>query len=422
MPHSGVAFSFNFAILPSSILYTMQQLRKYLTILIMTGISGSLFAQQKYKSDLLQTIDDALQKAVAQYQYLATTLPADSLPRTYYPLTKKSAFSESGWWTSGFYPGSLLYLYTYSHNPALKTEAEQKEKLLEKEQYNKGTHDLGFMMYCSFGNSEKIQAAEKTEEILMNSAKSLATRFNPKIGCIQSWNASKKWKFPVIIDNMMNLELLFWATHHSGDSSFYKIAVSHANTTMKNHFRTDNSSWHVVNYDPETGKVISKQTAQGYADYSAWSRGQAWGLYGYTVMYRATKDRKYLVQAEKIAKYLMTNPNLPADKIPYWDYNSPDIPATYRDASAAAITASALIELSGYADAIHKASYLKFSEDILHALAGPAYTAPVGQNGGFILKHSTGALPMSSEVDVPLTYADYYYIEAMLRYKALKGK
>ncbi|MDE3251379.1 MAG: glycoside hydrolase family 88 protein [Bacteroidota bacterium] len=400
----------------------MRHFKKYLTLLVLAGISGSLFAQQKNKSDLLSTIDDALQKAVAQYQYLATTLPADSLPRTYYPLTKKSAFSESGWWTSGFYPGSLLYLYTYSHNPVLQTEAEKKEALLEKEQFNKGTHDLGFMMYCSFGNSEKIHPSEKNETILMNSARSLSTRFNPKIGCIQSWNASKKWKFPVIIDNMMNLELLFWATKHSGDSSFYKIAVSHANTTMKNHFRADNSSWHVVNYDPETGQVISKQTAQGYADYSAWSRGQAWGLYGFTVMYRATHDRKYLVQAEKIARYIMTNPNLPADKIPYWDYNSPDIPATYRDASAAAITASALIELSGYTDAIHKTNYLKFSEDILHALAGPAYTAPVGQNGGFILKHSTGALPMSSEVDVPLTYADYYYIEAMLRYKALKGK
>ncbi len=384
--------------------------------------SGTLPAQQKNKADLLQIINTSLQKAVAQYQYLASTLPADSLPRTYYPLTKKPAFSESGWWTSGFYPGTLLYLYEYSHNQSLKTEAENKEKLLEKEQYNKGTHDLGFMMYCSFGNSEKIQASAVNEAILINSAKSLSTRFNPVVGCIQSWNASSKWKFPVIIDNMMNLELLFWATKHTGDSSFYKIAVTHANTTLTNHFRTDNSSWHVVNYDPETGKVISKQTAQGYADYSAWSRGQAWGLYGYTVMYRATKDRKYLAQAEKIARYIMTNPNLPEDKIPYWDYNSPDIPATYRDVSAAAITASALIELSGYADAGNKADYLKFSEQVLRTLSGPAYTAPVGQNGGFILKHSTGALPMSSEVDVPLTYADYYYIEAMLRYRALPRK
>lgn len=381
----------------------------------------AVFAQPKPKPNLLSVIDTALEKAVAQYQYMATIIPADKLPKTWYPLTKKSENSNSGWWCSGFYPGSLLYLYQYSKNSSLLQEAEAREKLLEKEQYNKGTHDLGFMMYCSFGNSQRLNPSKETAEILLNSAKSLSTRFNPTVGCIQSWNASAKWKYPVIIDNMMNLELLFWATKYSGDSSFYKIAVTHANTTMKNHFRPDNSSYHVVNYDPETGHVLTKQTAQGYADYSAWSRGQAWGLYGYTVMYRSTHDPKYLVQANKIAKYIMSNPNLPADKIPYWDYNSPDIPATYRDASAAAITASALLELSKY-DAAKSSSYIKFAEDVIRALASPAYTAVVGENGGFILKHSTGSLPGSSEVDVPLTYADYYYIEAMLRYKALKGK
>lgn len=420
MPHSGVAFSFNFAILPFTILYTMQQLKKYLTILIMTGLSGSLFAQQKYKSDLLQTIDDALQKAVAQYQYLATTLPADSLPRTYYPLTKKSAFSESGWWTSGFYPGSLLYLYTYSHNPALKTEAEQKEKLLEKEQYNKGTHDLGFMMYCSFGNSEKIQTSEKTEEILMNSAKSLATRFNPKIGCIQSWNASKKWKFPVIIDNMMNLELLFEATKLSGDSTFYKIAVSHANQTMKNHFRSDYSSFHVVDYDIATGGVRKKQTAQGYSDGSAWARGQAWGLYGFTMCYRETKNKKYLDQAEHIASFILHHPNLPRDMVPYWDFNAPDIPNEPRDASAAAVMASAFYELSTYSK--NKKEYRKAADKIMQSLT-KSYRSPIGANKGFLLLHSTGSKPVNSEVDVPLIYADYYYLEALLRMNKLnEGK
>jgi unsaturated chondroitin disaccharide hydrolase len=139
----------------------------------------------------------------------------------------------------------------------------------------------------------------------------------------------------VIIDNMMNLELLFWATRHSGDSSFYKIAVTHANTTLKNHYRPDHSSWHVVDYDPATGNVNVKQTAQGFADYSAWARGQAWGLYGWVVMYRATKNPVYLAQANAVAKFILNHPNLPADKVPYWDYNSIDIPATYRDASAA---------------------------------------------------------------------------------------
>jgi unsaturated chondroitin disaccharide hydrolase len=385
-------------------------------------LSVVTFAQQKNKTPLLQVIDSALGKAVDQYKVLGKNLPPDVLPKTYYPLTKKSETSKSSWWCSGFYPGSLNYLYEYSHDASLWDEASRAEKLLEKEQFNKGTHDLGFMMYCSFGNANRLMPTKEYAEILMNSAKSLSTRFNPTVGCIQSWGATAKWKFPVIIDNMMNLELLFWATKYSGDSSFYKIAVTHANTTMKNHYRPDFSSWHVVDYDPVTGNVNVKQTAQGFADYSAWARGQSWGLYGYVVMYRSTKDPKYLAHANKIANFILNNPTLPADKIPYWDYNSTDIPATYRDASASAIMASALIELSKYAGAEKGKTYLGVAEQIIRNLSTRVYTAPVGENGGFILKHSTGHLPGGSEVDVPLTYADYYYIEAMMRYKALKGK
>lgn len=397
--------------------------KKIITAALSLLLAGSVTAQKKQAgpTPLLQVIDTALNKAVKQYKYLQTQLPAGVLPKTYYPLTKKFETSNSGWWCSGFYSGTLNYLYEYSHDAAVWEEAGRAEKLLEKEQYNTGTHDLGFMMFCSFGNANRLKPAKEYDQILLNSAKSLATRFNPVVGCIQSWNASTRWKFPVIIDNMMNLELLFWATRYSGDSSFYKIAVTHANTTMKNHFRPDYSSYHVVDYDPATGAVAHKQTHQGYADYSAWARGQAWGLYGYVVMYRSTKDKKYLDQATHIAHFLMTHPGLPADKIPFWDYNSPEIPATYRDASAAAITASALLELSRY-DAKKASGYLAFAEDIIRALSAPAYTAPEGSNGGFILKHSTGHLPGNSEVDVPLTYADYYYIEALMRYKTLKEK
>lgn len=381
----------------------------------------SLPAQQT-KAPLLQIIDTALTKAVAQYKYLRDHLPADALPKTYYPLTKKFETSGSGWWTSGFYPGSLLYLYEYSHDPELLAEEKRIEKLLAKEQFNKGTHDLGFMMYCSFGNANRLNPSEEYKEILLNSARSLSTRYNPVVQSIQSWNANAKWKFPVIIDNMMNLELLFWATKASGDSSFYKIAVTHANTTIKNHYRPDYSSFHVVDYDPATGAVAHKQTAQGYADYSSWARGQAWGLYGFTVTYRSTHDPKYLAQANKVANYIITHPSMPADGIPFWDYQSPEIPATYRDASAAAITASALLELSKYADKTTGARYLAMAEKIIRSLSALTYTAPYSENGGFILKHSTGHLPGNSEVDVPLTYADYYYIEAMMRYKAIKGK
>ena len=400
----------------------MRRNKKYLFAFALLLMWGVTFAQQKSKPSLLLVIDTALQQAIEQYKHMGVNLPADVLPKTYYPLTKKSETSKSSWWCSGFYPGSLNYLYEYSHDASLWEEAGRAEKLLEKEQFNKGTHDLGFMMYCSFGNANRLKPSKEYQEILLNSAKSLSTRFNPVIGCIQSWNASAKWKFPVIIDNMMNLELLFWATQYSGDSSFYKIAVTHANTTLKNHYRPDNSSWHVVDYDPATGKVNAKLTAQGYADYSAWARGQAWGLYGYVVMYRSTKDPKYLAHANKIANYIMNNPALPADKIPYWDYNSPDIPATYRDASAASIAASALLELSKYVDTKKSQYYINFAEQTIRTLASRTYTAPVGENGGFILKHSTGHLPGSSEVDVPLTYADYYYIEAMMRYKALQKK
>ncbi len=400
----------------------MRKNNKYLLLVLVLSISGTAFSQQKAQrqpaADLLKIIDKAMINAVNQYKYLAAHTPTGVMPKTFLA-TKKLETSNTSWWTSGFFPGSLLYLYEYSHDTAMLNEGLRKQSLLEKEQFNKGTHDLGFMMYCSYGNANRLFPSKEYNEILLNSAKSLSTRFNTQAGVIRSWDHGK-WKFPVIIDNMMNLELLFWATKFSGDSSFYKIAVTHADNTIKNHYRADHSSWHVVDYDITTGQVIAKQTAQGFADSSAWARGQAWGLYGYTVMYRATKDKKYLTHANHIAHFMLSHPNLPADKVPYWDYNSIDIPATYRDASAAAITASALLELSRYADSKDSELYLRTAEQLIRVLSTQTYTAAAGENGGFILKHSVGHLPNNSEVDVPLTYADYYFIEAMMRYKALK--
>lgn len=377
------------------------------------------------KPALAHLIDGNLRQAVNQYKVMMGKLKADRFPRTFTAGPDTLVTSNAGWWCSGFYPGTLLYLYEFSKDPSLSAEATRMLKLLEKEQYNKGTHDLGFMMYCSFGNGLRLAKEGALsmpptyfDSILVHSARSLSTRFRPTVGCIRSWD-SKPWAYPVIIDNMMNLELLFWATHATGDSSFYKIAVTHANTTMRNHFRPDYSSYHVVDYDSVTGAVLARKTAQGFADSSAWARGQAWGLYGYTVMYRSTHDQKYLDQAEHIARFILTNPNLPADKIPYWDYNAPNIPAALRDASAAAIMASALIELCHYVSPEHARNYLDVAEKILVNLSSNTYKATVGSNGGFILRHSVGHLPAKSEVDVPLTYADYYFVEAMLRYRQL---
>jgi len=365
----------------------------------------------------LKSVNQLFRDAAAQYLFLSRQLPrTDVFPKTYE--LGKLQTSQSGWWCSGFYPGTLLYLYEKVKNDSLKQEADRMLAVLAKEQYNRSTHDLGFMMYCSFGNGYRQEQLSAYKEILLNSARSLASRFDSRTGCIKSWD-SKPEDYLVIIDNMMNLELLLWATKETGDSSFYKIAVTHANTTLKNHFRRDYSSFHVVNYNPFTGAVQQKKTAQGANDSSAWARGQSWGLYGYTVMYRETHDLQYLRQAENIAGFLLNHPALPVDKIPYWDYNAPGIPHTYRDASAAAVMAAALMELCGYAGPEKAEVYFRTGEQILKELSSTRYRADLGSNGGFFLQHSVGHLGQQSEVDVPLTYADYYYIEAMGRYQKL---
>lgn len=367
------------------------------------------------KSILKALCNQNMADAAAQYKILKDSLPPNTFPRTYQ--NSKLVTSNSGWWCSGFYPGSLLYLYEQTGDSVLYREALRMLTLLEKEQYNTRTHDLGFMMFCSFGNANRLNPTAAYQQILINSAKSLASRFSPVTNCIRSWDSAPE-DFLVIIDNMMNLELLFWATQQTEDSTFYNIAVTHANTTLKNHFRSDNSSYHVLNYDAVTGLVKERRTAQGYSNSSAWARGQAWGLYGYTVMYRFTRDKQYLLQAKNIAGFILNHPNLPADKIPFWDFNAPNIPNAKRDASAAAIIASALLELVDYVDD-EKQMYYATAETIITNLS-KEYKASMGTNGGFILKHSVGHLPQGSEVDVPLTYADYYFIEAMKRYAALK--
>ena len=377
--------------------------------------TGAVKAQQS-KAALLQMVNKRLAQAAKQYRFLMKQVPLDSFPETYDPATGKRGMGRSSSWMSGFYPGALWYLFEATHDSTLYREALAKMKSLEREQYNKDTHDLGFMMYCPFGNARRITFDTSYRRILLNSARSLASRFSPATGCTRSWN-SEPSKFMVIIDNMMNLELLCEGTKLSGDSSFYRIAVTHADTTMQHHFRPDYSSYHLVIYDPVTGQVQKKQTVQGAYDESAWSRGQAWGLYGYTMMYRETGDKKYLAQAMHIAGFIVQH--LPADKIPYWDFNAPGIPHTSRDVSAAAITCSALLELAAYAPPAAAEKYKHSAEAMLRSLMSAGYASAPGDNGGFIMKHGTGNHPKNSDIDVSLIYADYYYIEALLRYRNL---
>ena len=362
-------------------------------------------------------VNYALDRAVEQYKHMYVVM--DSIPEMLPRSVDKNGgleTSDSYFWTSGFYPGTLWYLYEYTGDGLLKEMASRMSDRVEIQKYNKDNHDVGFMINCSFGNKYRLLG-----DIITTTARSLSTRYRSAVGCTRSWShpGTLHWQFPVIIDNMMNLELLCRATELSGDKRFYDMAISHADKTMANHFRPDYSCYHVVNYDTISGNALQKCTWQGYADKSVWSRGQSWALYGYTMMYRETKQPRYLEQAKHIAGFLLNHPKMPQDKIPYWDFDDPDIPNALRDASAAAIMASALLELSGYVDEATGQGYVAVAETQLRTLASDEYLAKPGENTNFILKHSVGFLPQDSEVDVPLTYADYYFVEALMRYRAM---
>ncbi|MGC4234865.1 MAG: glycoside hydrolase family 88 protein, partial [Niabella sp.] len=399
-------------------------------VFFLLGVQVSLNAQRKHRlkpqSQVLQTVSTGLQESAGQYRHLMQQLQPDQWPRTFENGRLLTVNLRA--WISGFYPGTLLYLYEFSKDEALLAEARKKIEKMEELKTMTGHHDLGFMMYCSYGHALRLFPDDRYKDILVRSAKSLATRFDPRVGCIKSWDGiasldkKRMLNFPVIIDNMMNLELLFFASKVTGEPYFKDIAIKHAEMTMQHHLRPDFSSYHVVDYDVQTGKVNSRETQQGFSDNSTWSRGQAWGIYGFTMVYRETKDPRFLETACKMADFFINHSNLPPDRIPYWDFNvgQPGFdppwkydPSRYkeipRDASAAAITASALIELAGYVNKKQGAIYQKAAEEMITSLSSPAYRAANGSNGGFILKHASGGIPGNVEVDVPLTYDDYYY-------------
>ena len=391
---------------------TMKKIALYI-ILTLSVIQS--YGQKAPKCNMRKLIAYDIAVGVNQYKHLMQILPADRMPKTF----EKNALvtSDTNWWCSGFYPGTLWYLFENTGDTVIKTEAIKRLGILEKEKFRTEDHDLGFMMYCSFGNAYRITKQPAYKEVVLQSAVSLATRYRPIIKSIQSWNKSDRFQCPVIIDNMMNLELLSWASKNGGNKKLGEIAINHANSTIKNHFRPDGSSYHVLDFDLTTGKLLKSVTSQGAADSSAWARGQAWALYGFTMFYRFEKDEAYLNQAQKIADFMLNHPNLPKDKVMFWDFDAPGIPNALRDASAAAITASALLELGQFTKGKDKRKYVSAAKKILQTLSSPKYLAENGTNGGFILKHGVGALPYNSEVDVPLTYGDYYFIEALNRYK-----
>lgn len=402
------------------------------------AVSATATVQAQHAEEpMAQVIERGLSRARGQSLILADALKdrPNALPRTFEP--SKGAREPSlqtvryDHWVSGFFPGVLWMLYENSacKDSLLRQYAEMFTARVEPAKRVTNTHDLGFMLYCSFGQGYRLTGNKHYLDVIDEGTQSLLTRWNEKLGVIKSWDSNPRWQYPVIIDNMMNLEMLCFMTRETGDRRYERIAEKHANTTMKNHFRPDFSTFHVVSYDTITGQPHAKNTAQGYADSSSWARGQAWGLYGYTMMYRETLNPVYLEQARSIGKFLMNHPRLPEDKIPYWDYDAPEIVnrnashrKCLRDASAAAVMASALIELSLLDPTEMAPQWLQLAEQQLRTLSSPEYLAKEGEQGGFIIKHGVGHHQAGAEVDVPLTYGDYYYVEALMRMKQLMAK
>lgn len=390
-------------------------MKRYLTALAAAIILGSCTAPDPVK----ELADEVFELAKIQYAGMDDVLEKGGYPRST-NADGSLRTSDEGWWCSGFYPGSLWYIYEYTGDETFRGLAWKHTRSLEGLIDMHTDHDIGFQINCSYGNALRL-TGDSTAIVptYVAAARKLAARLNPATGVTRSWDWLRHdWRYPVIIDNMMNLELLTVAARISGETELADAADTHAETTLKNHFRPDWSSWHLIDYDPVTGEVRSKETVQGYAHESAWARGQAWALYGYTMMHRETGKQKYLDAAENIAEMIMSY--LPEDGIPYWDFNAPDIPEALRDASAGTIMASAFIELSTLTDDSGKSErYLETARRQLMTFGTDEYLAKPGENGGFLLKHCVGNMPENSEIDVPLSYADYYFLEALVRYSKL---
>lgn len=386
-----------------------KHIKKYITVVFTTCFFLLVScSKNNSSSDLTNRLAQKYLSSLFSFQHNSGN------PRTIEP-NGKIRIVPSTDWTSGFYPGSLWYMYELTNDVVFKDAAMNRTHVVEPEKFNGTTHDMGFKVFCSFGNAYRLTGKEEYKQVILESAKTLITRYNPNVGCIRSWDHhAQQWEYPVIIDNMMNLELLYWAFRETRDSVYYNIATTHALTTLKNHFRDDYSSYHVINYDTITGEVKHKHTHQGIAHESAWARGQAWGLYGYTMVYRETGDEQFLQLAKNIAAFIMNNKNLPEDGIPYWDFNDPTIPNAPRDASAAAVISSALYELCLYTPE-DSVIYKNFADKILDNLSSDTYLVALEDENPFLLDHSTGNMPNNDEIDCSIIYADYYYLEAISR-------
>lgn len=396
-----------------------KQLLAALGAFMLLSSCGRQLAQTALENDF--NVDAQLDYCVRQTSKALNQIPDNgSIPRNIAPNTDQWRMVDYKDWTSGFWPGELWYLFEATDDSKWKTAADKYTQYLKPLSVSPAIdHDLGFQVYNSFGNGYRLTKDLEYKSVLLKTADTLATLFNPRVGTILSWPRdvpNMEWPHHnTIMDNMINLELLFWASKNGGSKQLFDMAVSHATVTMNNHFRPDYTSYHVVVYDKDTGKKIKAVTHQGYSDSSTWSRGQAWAIYGFTMVYRETKDPKFLDFAHKVTRAYLDR--LPKDLIPYWDFDDPAIPNTTRDASAAAVVASALLELATYTRDYNLAN--EYNEKALGMLKELSDNYQSRDQNSALLLHSTGHKPAGSEIDYSIIYADYYYVEALLRYKKI---
>jgi len=374
-------------------------------------------------ADLTYTpvIDVAAAMSVAQIKLAAHD--AKSTTKLNYP--REHALHVANWttigptnWEGGFYPGALWQMFEHTGDPAWQARAAAWTAGLTNRQFDTTTHDLGFIVGNSFGQGMQLASDAAYLDVVLNAARSLSSRFDPDGGAIRSWNGGN---FQVIIDSLMNLELLFLAAKHGGTTAsgggpdeLYNIAVSHAGRVLANHLRPDGSTYHVVDYSAATGAVLSKYTHQGKSSESTWARGQAWAVYGFTMVYRETRDERFLVVARRAADYFLAH--LPDDFVPMADFQSPYSDLAHKDSSAAAIAASGLIELSQLeTDARRSQRYRSGAANMLDSLTSSTYLSTDSKNAGLLL-HGARTYPGENRTYM---FGDYYFLEAMRRFAAL---
>lgn len=399
---------------------------KVLVILLFSSVPFLCNALSPSHSQKLKAVlSEIFAKSAAHYRALdAAAAPRmwnkngkPMIPRGFDHKKREITMDPIHGWRTGHFPGSLWLLYEVTGDAFFRDRAAVWTELLEPNRNLDRHHDVGFIIMCSFGNARRLLKTDRYDSVIVDSAKALSRRFSEQLGVIRSWGKIEETEdFLVIPDNMMNLELLTAAGRISKDSYFGKVANSHATVTMKNHFRADGGTYHVLNYSQKDGRIQEIRRGQGASCFTAWSRGQSWAIYGYTMMYRETKNKAYLEFAQKVSDYAINHPNMPKDGIPYWDFGAP---GEERDSSAGAVMAAALVELSKFVEGDKSCGYFEFAAKQLLSLASPAYFSEGDEVGHYLLKHGVGNKPGGSEIDTPLNYGDYYFLEALIRFRKM---